>query len=257
MEINRFRSRLSGVIFPLLGRILMWKNKYINVIYYHDIVKGPNEGCMRMNIDLFKKQMNYIADNRYETLRFDELEDEKQVSFKKKIILITFDDGWLSNYSEIFDFMKQKGIKYNVFLTIKEIGTNPEYLTWDMVREMHDSGLCGFGAHTYSHPDMSDLTKIDFDVEINKADAIFERELGYRPMDFCYPFGYYSDDSNKTLLSKSSYKRIYTSKQFFSFKAEDKFIMGRNPINSNRSYSEFIEEVKGHYNCYCAIRYLF
>ena len=45
--------------------------------------------------------------------------NDKKIS--RKSILITFDDGWLSNYTEIFDFMKLKKIKYNIFLEIATI----------------------------------------------------------------------------------------------------------------------------------------
>lgn len=42
--------------------------------------------------------------------------------------------------------MKSLGLKYNIYLTIGEIGTNPEYLTWDIVRKIHSEGIVGFGA---------------------------------------------------------------------------------------------------------------
>ena len=89
----------------------MNKNKYINVIYYHDIVKGSGYASQQTNIDLFKKQMQYIKDNGYKTFTFDELDSDDNVKYNTKSVLITFDDGWRSNYTEIFDFMKEIGIK--------------------------------------------------------------------------------------------------------------------------------------------------
>ena len=134
---------------------------------------------MQTNIDVFKRQMQYIADNGYRTLRFDELNTEENVKFGKKKVVIAFDDGWLSNYTEIFDFMKSLGLKYNIFLTIGEIEGNPDYLCWDYVREMYDSGFVGFGVHTYTHPHVADISEIDPDLECFKANEIFQKELGY------------------------------------------------------------------------------
>ena len=246
--MNKVQELVYYNIFPLLGRIWQNNNKYCNVIYYHDVVEGEGETFMRTNIDVFKRHMHYIAEHGYETVRFDDLSNPEVLTYKKKRVLIAFDDGWLSNYSEIFDFMKQNGLKYNVFLTIGEIGTNPEYLTWEMVREMHNSGLCGFGAHTFTHPDMSDISKIDWEEEITEADTIFKKELGYQPLDFCYPFGYYSQESNEELSSKSKYERIYTSKMIYSYLLNGKVIMGRNAISNDDSLSFFKNKLRGFYN---------
>lgn len=237
-------------VVPIIGRIMVGKNKYCNVIYYHDIVETEGETYMRTNIDVFRKQMDYLAREGYSTLRFDDLDNEEQLAFAKKRILIAFDDGWKSNYTAIFDYMKTKGLKYNVFLTIGEIGKNDDYLTWDQVREMHQSGIVGFGAHTYSHPDMSDFNKIDYDLEIVRADSVFEKELGYKPLDFCYPFGYYSDAGNHILEERSGYKRIYTSKMMYSYKENGMVIMGRNGINGDWPFGVFRSQVDGYFNVF-------
>lgn len=246
--MNKVKEFIYYHVFPLFGRVWLKDNHYCNVIYYHDIVLGEGETYMRTNIDVFKKHMQYIADNGYETIRFDDFQNPDKLLFKKKRILIAFDDGWLSNYDCIFEWMKERGIKYNVFLTIGEIGANPEYLTWDMVCKMHKSGLCGFGAHTFTHPDMSDLSKINWNKEIIEADNVFEKELGYKPIDFCYPFGYYSSESNEELSSKSNYRRIYTSQMIYSYELNGRIIMGRNAISNDDSFSFFKDKLSGYFN---------
>lgn len=236
-------------IVPFGGWLFNSKNKFVNVIYYHDIVHDDGDSYMRTNIDVFEKQMVWLANNGYETLRFDDLDDE-HIRFKKKRILIAFDDGWLSNYTVIIDMMKGLGLKYNIFLTMGEIGNNPEYLSWDMVRRMHESGLVGFGAHTFTHPSMADLTKIDFNHEVKDADNLFEKELGFRPADFCYPFGYYSEASNIQLERESSYKHIYTSEKLYSYEQNDCVVFGRNGISTNYPMHYFKKKVKGYANWY-------
>ena len=232
---------------------MLHRNKFINVFYYHDIVRDNGYSFMRTNIDVFKHQMEWLVSKGYETLRFDDL-NEETLMFKKKKVLIAFDDGWRSNYTEIFEYMKSQGLKYNIFLTMGEINNNPEYLTWNMVREMHESGLCGFGAHTYTHPDMSDLNKICIDKEVNQADKLFEKELGYQPIDFCYPFGYYSEESNLGLEVKSQYQRIYTSQNLFSYSQNGRIVMGRNGISTDDSEAEFQNKVKGYENAFYSLR---
>lgn len=251
--MSRLKKFLYDCLCPVIGRIQIHNNKYINVIYYHDIVHDDGFSLMRTNIDVFKRQMTWLANHGYKTIRFDELND-KNIQFNKKTVLISFDDGWRSNYTEIFVFMKTLGIKYNIFLTIGEIDNNPDYLTWDMVRAMHRSGICGFGAHTFTHPDMSDLSKIDFDREIHLANKIFKEELGYEPKDFCYPFGYYSEESNESIIANTCYDRIYTSKIMFSYLQDSRIVMGRNGISTDDTAATFRNKVKGYNNGFYSLR---
>lgn len=239
---------LTNHIIPFVGRLRLRKNKYCNVIYYHDIVRDEGYSYMRMPIQQFQEQMLWLVENGYDTLRFDDFQDEEKLKFKKKRVLIAFDDGWLSNYTEIFDFMKLHNIKYNIYLTMGEIGNNADYLTWDMVKEMHQSGLVGFGAHTYTHPNMKDLSLVDCELEIHKADELFCSHLGFFPLDFCYPFGYYSEESNQYMISNTNYTRIYTSDKTFSYENNKKIIFGRNGISADFNKPFFSKVVKGYNN---------
>ena len=113
---------------------------------------------------------------------------------------------------------------------------------------MYVEGLVGFGAHTYTHPDMSDISKIDSELEFTKADAIFEKELGYKPLDFCYPFGCYSEASNDYIVKNTNYTRIYTSRMMYSYMQDGKIIFGRNGISNDESFGVFKAKLKGYFN---------
>ncbi|MBR5246897.1 MAG: polysaccharide deacetylase family protein [Clostridia bacterium] len=252
--MNIIKRMIYNSMLPITGTLLKNKNKYINVIYYHDIVKGNGGGAQYTNIDIFKIHMNYIVENGYNTYTFDELDNGADISFQSKSVLITFDDGWLSNYKEIFEFMKEKNIKYNIYLAVSEIGNNPDYLTWDMVREMHESGLVGFGAHTYSHVSVQNIAEVNKEIEFDLANKKFYEELGYEPIDFCYPYGQYTKESNDYLVNDTIYKRIYTSDLMFSYEQSGKIIFGRSSINNDEPFKTFINKLKGNYNAFNLIR---
>lgn len=245
--MNPIKKLIYNIGIPFIGRLLRSNNKLINVIYYHDIVKSEGRSYQQTNIDVFKRQMEYIASHGYKSLRFDDLNYET-IKYDPKTIIIAFDDGWISNYNEIYDYMKSLGIKYNIYLSINEIGINPNYLTWKQVKQMHNEGYVGFGAHTYSHPDMSDISKIDPKIEFDKADSIFREQLGYQPLDFCYPFGCYSEDSNDYIVKYTPYIRIYTSRMMFSYIQEGKVIFGRCGISNDESFGVFKAKLKGYFN---------
>ena len=246
--MNPIKKIIYQYGIPFIGRICNGRNKFVNVIYYHDIVSGKGNSFQQTNIDVFKRQMQYIASQGYQTLRFDDLKSEKDEAFGRKKIVIVFDDGWKSNYTEIYEFMKSLGIKYSIYLAVKEIGANPDYLTWNQVRLMHDEGIVGFGAHTYTHPHIDAIINIDVDVEFKMADAIFEAELGYKPLDFCYPYGTYSEETNEYISSHLVYKRIYTSRLMYSYRQNGKIIFGRNGISGDEPFRVFVSKLKGYYN---------
>ena len=251
--MNPIKRLVYNHFIPFIGRMNVGKNKFVNVIYYHDIVQGDGQSFMRTNIDVFKRQMECVAKNGYRTLRFDELNEGSNVKFDKKKVVIAFDDGWLSNYSEIFDFMQSLGIKYNIYLTIGEIGKNPDYLDWDLVRKMHDSGIVGFGVHTYTHPHVADMSDIDPDLEFVKANEVFQKELGYGPLDFCYPFGSCSEKAHEYLSTKTNYQRIYTSSAMYSYEKNGRIIFGRNGISNDESFGVFKAKLNGYFNIWKTI----
>lgn len=252
--MNIVKKIIYNDIVPTAGLLLKSKNQYINVIYYHDIVKGKGDKSQHTNIEIFKSHIDYIADNGYKTYTFDDLENGADISFQPKSVLITFDDGWLSNYTEIFDYMKSKNIKYNIFLAVGEINNKPESLTWAQIREMHESGIVGFGAHTYSHISMKDINTVDLNKEIDDANQKIFDEIGVVPVDFCYPYGQYSVGSDDYLINNSVYKRIYTSDLAFSYEKNGKIVFGRSSINNDESFKVFKNKLNGNYNAFKMIR---
>ncbi len=246
--MNTIKKIVYSYGIPIIGRLFHKKNKYINVIYYHDIVDGKGNSFMKTGFEEFKRQMEYIAKKGYTTVRFDDLKTEKDVSYEPKKILIVFDDGLKSNYIKVYDLMKELNLKYNIYLLVGRIGEDADFLTWEQVRIMHAEGLVGFGAHTYTHPDMSDINCIDPEVEFAKADAIFEEQLGYRPLDFCYPLGAYTEESNEFISTQLDYKRIYTSRMMYSYRQNGKLIFGRNGISNEESFDVFKAKLKGYFN---------
>ena len=248
--MNFLKKIIYCNVIPTIGVCLRGKNKFINVIYYHDIVDGEGMSFMKTPIELYKQQMEFIARKGLKTYTFDELTNPKCQQQRKGGILITFDDGWESNYSMIFNFMKSLGLKYNIFLAVEKIGVDPDYLTWEQVREMHRSGIVGFGAHTFTHCNMESLDEIDLDREIHHANDIIKENLGIEAKDFCFPYGAYSSASINSIIAENVYDRIYTSDLNYTTDRNGILIFGRNGINCNESMAVFKNKLNGNYNVF-------
>ena len=63
-------------------------------------------------------------------------------------------------------------------------------LTWAQVREMEESGIVSFGAHTMHHPILGYLADPEeVQQEVRECRTLLEQHLGHPVRTFAYPFG--------------------------------------------------------------------
>jgi peptidoglycan/xylan/chitin deacetylase (PgdA/CDA1 family) len=234
---------------PLLGRFLKNENK-APIIYYHNIVPDGNGfSFMHTDISIFKQHIKYLTENGYKTYTFDEIPENFKKDPKSKEAVITFDDGFLSNYTIAYPLMKELGLKFNIFLAVGKMEEKVEnYLSWEMVKEMSESGIVGFGAHTYSHIDTRKINESNYEKEITLTNDLIKKHTGKEANDFCFPYGYYNREAVKYLCEKESYKRLYTSDYMKLKKMKNSEIIGRIPISNDYNINDFEMHIKGFYD---------
>ena len=199
--MNSFKKFIYSKVIPKVGMFFVTK-EHIPIIYYHNIVEdGLGYSFMHTELSVFKQHMEYLKNNNYKTYTFDQIPENFKKNKHSKEVIITFDDGFLSNYNVVFPIMKKLGLKYSIFITPGFIeSNNPDYLCWDMIEEMFKSNLVGFGAHTYSHIDSRKINETNYQNEIKRTDALLEKYTQNGVKDFCFPFGYY----NKQIIDRLS-----------------------------------------------------
>lgn len=230
-----------GIFFARKGQI--------PIIYYHDIVIGENEySFMKMNIAKFKSQMQYLKEDGYKALLFRETPENFVKERTSKKIIITFDDGYISCYNIVFPIMKELNLKFNIFLVSGSIGNSENYLTWDMVKEMNESGLVDFGAHTFSHIKVNKINENNFYEEIILSNELIEKHILRKVDDFCFPYGYYDKRFTQKLCDKRIYKRLYTSDYKHATVINGCNYIGRAGISAQNTLEHFIKKISGLYN---------
>jgi peptidoglycan/xylan/chitin deacetylase (PgdA/CDA1 family) len=86
-------------------------------------------------------------------------------------------------------------------------------LAWSEIREMTDSGLVSFGAHSHSHVILTRCGEEEASRELRTSKRIIEEHLGRRCDLFCYPNGRRGDfnATTKRLVKESGYSCALTT----------------------------------------------
>jgi cellulose synthase/poly-beta-1,6-N-acetylglucosamine synthase-like glycosyltransferase/peptidoglycan/xylan/chitin deacetylase (PgdA/CDA1 family) len=107
----------------------------------------------------------------------------EQYGYHPNETALTFDDGPDPKWTpKILDILKQKNVKAAFFLIGAE-GAQHVGVMQRILREGHE-----IGNHTYSHPDISEISPRQLDLEINLTVRLFESKLGVQPLYFRPPY---------------------------------------------------------------------
>ena len=183
-----------------------------------------------IQINVFKDQMEIIKKSNYTFSDPKQFVENFNTPKTNKEILITIDDAFQSFYLEAWPYLKENKIPFILFVSTEPVGKKG-YMTWDQIKEVETEKFTVIGHHSHSHGYLIDVDNDLFISDIEKANTIFLKNLGYIPNLFSYPFGEYS-----------KFMRDYISQNFdYAFGQhsgvidlnKDKFELPRFPINEN------------------------
>ena len=102
-------------------------------------------------------------------------------------------------------------------------------MTWEQIKEVEGNEFAKIGHHSHTHEYLIDVNNDEFILDIETANKIFLRKLGYVPTLFSYPFGEYSKFM-KDYISKN-FKYAFGQHSGVIDLNKDKFELPRFPIN--------------------------
>lgn len=103
--------------------------------------------------------------------------------YQPKKLALSFDDGpdpvWTP---KILDILKKYNVK-GAFFIIGEEGQNNVGVMQRVYREGHE-----IGNHTYTHPDIAEISQRQVDLQLNLTERLFAAKLGVQPLYFRPPY---------------------------------------------------------------------
>ncbi len=132
-----------------------------------------------------EEELLYLQENGFETIWFEDL---SHVEDYEKPVILTFDDGYDDNYTELFPLLQKYNAKATIFVIPKAIGT-PHKMTAEQIYELSRSGLVSIQSHTYSHGNLSTMDEETLIFEMEESQKYLAALTGQVPYAVCYPEG--------------------------------------------------------------------
>lgn len=192
------------------------------VLMYHSVAPVPEQQYC-VTPETLESDLRYLQAHGYETVSPEELVayTNGNGTLPEKPVMLTFDDGLYNNLSLVLPLLET----YDMCAVVSVVGIFTDeyapdaphndvysYLTWEDLKQMHDSGRITLGSHTYDMHEngtRQGCAKTDWETEEEYHETLyadlslmqtrFQEELQIQPAVFAYPYGFVCSESKPVL----------------------------------------------------------
>lgn len=192
----------------------------VSVLGYHDLAENLPETAMRIHTSKFRKQMETIRQLGIKVITHAEFTAWKkgELQIPEQAMLITFDDGWKSVYTEAYPVLKELGFPFTIFLYKNYVDGGGKALTTPMIQEMAANG-CTIGSHSVDHPyplTVKNFRKKGTEIydaylrkEMGESKQFLESKFSCKVTSYAYPGGFFTEEMFK-LGNEFGYTEMFT-----------------------------------------------
>jgi peptidoglycan/xylan/chitin deacetylase (PgdA/CDA1 family)/folate-dependent phosphoribosylglycinamide formyltransferase PurN len=175
----------------------------LSVLYYHRVTDLCQDG-MTVSVEEFERQIRFLR-KWYHIISANEISDWLNVeggTKGKKAILITFDDGYEDNYTNVLPILKQYSCPAIFFVSTGLIGNDLQFqhdreiqpqltfrkMTWEQLSDALFNNVM-VGVHTDTHANLGKIPLNEATIEIETSIIKYKEHLRKYPSLMSYPFG--------------------------------------------------------------------
>ncbi len=218
----------------------------VPILMYHYLSTPPADANiyrqdLSVSPELFAAHLDAMLDNGYTAISLDQLLAHltQGAELPVKPVVITFDDGYRDNYENAFPLLRQRNMTATFFVVTDFVdGQQPDYFTWDMLREMAAGGM-SIESHGRNHVSLRGKDDDYLVWQALGSTETIEHELGVRPRFVSYPAGEY-DDNTIDIFRSANYWAGLTTVQGATHSSEDLFRLTRVRVRGTTTPEELL-----------------
>ncbi|WP_432661865.1 polysaccharide deacetylase family protein [Wukongibacter baidiensis] len=219
----------------------------IPILMYHNLVDDNEEGDgLNVSKERFEDQLRYLKFHGYHTIDFSEMDRyfKGEGNLPPNPIIITFDDGYQSNYQYGYPILKKYGYKATVFMITDYIGKEG-YMSGGVLKKIQSDGVFDVESHSATHNyNLSELSHDEMVKDVRGSKQKLE-ELLEKPVNvFCYPYGRSSEKLRK-ILKDEGYTIAVTTQYGVSAKGSDLLRFKRLRVSGKDPGNSLIKRIEG------------
>ena len=186
----------------------------------------------------FREQLSYMQANQFNILTVENaLGGSPNIKQDRKNVVITFDDGKLSDWSIATKALIDFNFSAMFYIVSGKVDNDETYVTSDNLREMHSNGM-EIGSHSVTHRFLPLLSEKEIVNELKDSKAQLEDIIGAAVKHFALPGGHGSKRI-RDLAKECGYESIASCEIGTLKKGNDQFKIPRLEIRRNLGIDEF------------------
>jgi peptidoglycan/xylan/chitin deacetylase (PgdA/CDA1 family) len=205
---------------------------------YHVIAQPPPNAPypdLYVPPSLFHAQIRYLHNHGYHAVTLHQVWDywHNQLRVPKQPIVVSFDDGYLSQYTVAAKVLARYRWPGVLNLAVNHLHMGTYGLGVGRVEKMIAGGW-EVDSHTIDHVDVTTLDATELRKEVSGSRAILRR-LFHQPVDFfCYPAGRYNTAAI-TAVRQAGYLAATTTNEGVATPNQDPYTLSRIRVHGNAS----------------------
>ena len=180
------------------------------ILEYHTVTDHPDPDSVRYNVkpDDLAAQLDYLIENGYTTITMLDFIEAKngRRTLPPKPIMLTFDDGYEDNYTNLLPLLEARGMKAVVYVVANQIGREG-FLSFDQLKDMQTRGI-EIGNHTADHLPLDELTHDEIVYEVRDSKIYLEWSGVNTIYSLSYPNGAYNNEIIKVLEQENYFTAV-------------------------------------------------
>jgi peptidoglycan/xylan/chitin deacetylase (PgdA/CDA1 family) len=217
------------------GKVVVDQTAQVIIFCYHRLVDKVRYPGTEITPAVFEQQMKSLKDRGITVIGMQDFlawrRSEKNIP--PRCAVITFDDGWKSQYEVAWPILKKLGYPVTMFIYTEGVRGatlgGGEAITWEQLADMRDNGV-DIEAHSATHQDLREghtvmtidaerhrtkkkLTGAEYEQwlqnEVVGCKTLLEQRLAIKVNCFAVPFGNYNDHV-KEMARNAGYEAMFT-----------------------------------------------